>query len=109
MVTEEQRYGCMEKISQVDACRMFLRLHRQLCENDSFIASTDGRGRSRTVQQTHLRLCGRNTRYNNTRAFGDGPPALNRGQVTWTTPELASPSPNYPTTPTGGRLSFRQI
>ncbi|GFX04974.1 hypothetical protein TNCV_2249571 [Trichonephila clavipes] len=27
---------------------------------------------------------------------------LNHGQVTWTTPELAPPSPNYHTTPTGG-------
>ncbi|GFS97108.1 uncharacterized protein TNCV_184581 [Trichonephila clavipes] len=26
---------------------------------------------------------------------------LNHGQVTWTTPELAPPSPNYHTTPTG--------
>ncbi|GFW82119.1 hypothetical protein TNCV_1170281 [Trichonephila clavipes] len=34
---------------------------------------------------------------------------LNHGQVTWTTPELAPPSPNYPTTPTGGRFSSRQI
>ncbi|GFU00783.1 hypothetical protein TNCV_4819301 [Trichonephila clavipes] len=25
---------------------------------------------------------------------------LKYGQVTWTTPELAPPSPNYPTTPT---------
>ncbi|GFS56832.1 hypothetical protein TNCV_2222391 [Trichonephila clavipes] len=31
---------------------------------------------------------------------------LNHGQVTWTTPELAPPSPNYHTTPTGGRFSF---
>ncbi|GFU62005.1 hypothetical protein TNCV_2306391 [Trichonephila clavipes] len=29
---------------------------------------------------------------------------LNHGQVTRTTPELAHLSPNYPTTPTGGRL-----
>ncbi|GFW84925.1 hypothetical protein TNCV_682131 [Trichonephila clavipes] len=34
---------------------------------------------------------------------------LNHGQVTWTTPELAPPSPNYRTTPTGGRFSSRQI
>ncbi|GFY29484.1 hypothetical protein TNCV_2626551 [Trichonephila clavipes] len=34
---------------------------------------------------------------------------LNHGQVTWTTPELASPSPNYHTTPTGGRFSSRQM
>ncbi|GFV36684.1 hypothetical protein TNCV_1033601 [Trichonephila clavipes] len=34
---------------------------------------------------------------------------LNHGQVTWTTPELAPPYPNYHTTPTGGRLSSRQI
>ncbi|GFV32070.1 hypothetical protein TNCV_4942881 [Trichonephila clavipes] len=33
---------------------------------------------------------------------------LNHGQVTWTTPELAPPSPNYHTTPTGGRFSSRQ-
>ncbi|GFU05740.1 hypothetical protein TNCV_1005221 [Trichonephila clavipes] len=43
------------------------------------------------------------------RAFGDGPRHLNHGQVTWTTPELAPPSPNYHTTPTGGRFSSRQI
>ncbi|GFU71989.1 hypothetical protein TNCV_2999721 [Trichonephila clavipes] len=34
---------------------------------------------------------------------------LNHGQVTWTTPELEPPSPNYHTTPTGGRFSSRQI
>ncbi|GFY30547.1 hypothetical protein TNCV_3523101 [Trichonephila clavipes] len=34
---------------------------------------------------------------------------LNHGQVTWTTPELAPLSPNYHTTPTGGRFSSRQI
>ncbi|GFT13964.1 hypothetical protein TNCV_2615961 [Trichonephila clavipes] len=34
---------------------------------------------------------------------------LNHGQVTWTTPELAPSSPNYHTTPTGGRFSSRQI
>ncbi|GFY00548.1 hypothetical protein TNCV_2139451 [Trichonephila clavipes] len=34
---------------------------------------------------------------------------LNHGQVTWTTPELVPPSPNYHTTPTGGRFSSRQI
>ncbi|GFU64895.1 hypothetical protein TNCV_785461 [Trichonephila clavipes] len=34
---------------------------------------------------------------------------LNHSQVTWTTPELAPPSPNYHTTPTGGRFSSRQI
>ncbi|GFT38097.1 hypothetical protein TNCV_4103301 [Trichonephila clavipes] len=34
---------------------------------------------------------------------------LNHGQVTWTTPELASPSPNDHTTPTGGRFSSQQI
>ncbi|GFY15291.1 hypothetical protein TNCV_1571021 [Trichonephila clavipes] len=33
---------------------MFQRLPRQLCESGLFIASTDGRGRSRTVRQTHL-------------------------------------------------------
>ncbi|GFS68760.1 hypothetical protein TNCV_408661 [Trichonephila clavipes] len=30
---------------------------------------------------------------------------LNHGQVMWMTPELAPPSPNYHTTPTGGRFS----
>ncbi|GFX87317.1 uncharacterized protein TNCV_3368871 [Trichonephila clavipes] len=30
---------------------------------------------------------------------------LNHGQVTWTTPELAPPSPNYHTTPTAERLA----
>ncbi|GFU52961.1 transposable element Tcb2 transposase [Trichonephila clavipes] len=34
---------------------------------------------------------------------------LNHGQVTWTTPDLAPPSPNYHTTPMGGRFSSRQI
>ncbi|GFW28955.1 hypothetical protein TNCV_202781 [Trichonephila clavipes] len=34
---------------------------------------------------------------------------LNHGQETWTTPELAPPSPNYHTTPTGGRFGSRQI
>ncbi|GFW08049.1 uncharacterized protein TNCV_2978171 [Trichonephila clavipes] len=34
---------------------------------------------------------------------------LNRGQVTWTTPELAPPSPNYHTTPMGGRFSSRRF
>ncbi|GFU37882.1 hypothetical protein TNCV_1063841 [Trichonephila clavipes] len=34
---------------------------------------------------------------------------LNHGQVSWTTPELAPRSPNYHTTPTGGRFSSRQI
>ncbi|GFV73152.1 transposon Ty3-I Gag-Pol polyprotein [Trichonephila clavipes] len=34
---------------------------------------------------------------------------LNHGQVTWTTPEMAPPSPNSHTTPTGGRFSSRQI
>ncbi|GFX32852.1 hypothetical protein TNCV_889881 [Trichonephila clavipes] len=34
---------------------------------------------------------------------------LNHGQVAWTTPEVAPPSPNYHTTPTGGRFSSRQI
>ncbi|GFW58229.1 hypothetical protein TNCV_2634031 [Trichonephila clavipes] len=34
---------------------------------------------------------------------------LNHGQVTWMTPELAPLSPNYHTTPTGGRFSSRQI
>ncbi|GFT84348.1 transposable element Tc1 transposase [Trichonephila clavipes] len=33
---------------------------------------------------------------------------LNHGQATWTTPELP-PSPNYHTTPTGGRLSSQLI
>ncbi|GFU08065.1 hypothetical protein TNCV_1527961 [Trichonephila clavipes] len=34
---------------------------------------------------------------------------LNLGQVTSTTPELALPSLNYHTTPTGGRLSSQNI
>ncbi|GFV83905.1 hypothetical protein TNCV_1479071 [Trichonephila clavipes] len=34
---------------------------------------------------------------------------LSHGQVTWMTPELASFSSNYRTTPTGGRFSSRQI
>ncbi|GFX33158.1 hypothetical protein TNCV_5043251 [Trichonephila clavipes] len=32
---------------------------------------------------------------------------LSHGQVMWTTSELAHPSPNYHTTPTGGRFSSR--
>ncbi|GFV23487.1 hypothetical protein TNCV_4781981 [Trichonephila clavipes] len=32
-----------------------------------------------------------------TKAFGNGPLILNHGQVTWMTPELAPPSPNYHT------------
>ncbi|GFU18199.1 hypothetical protein TNCV_2033491 [Trichonephila clavipes] len=31
---------------------------------------------------------------------------LNRGQVTRTIPELVPPFPNFPITPTGGRLKF---
>ncbi|GFY26918.1 uncharacterized protein TNCV_930591 [Trichonephila clavipes] len=34
---------------------------------------------------------------------------LNHGKVTWTTPELAPPSPNYHTTPTGVRFSSRLL
>ncbi|GFW22001.1 hypothetical protein TNCV_4822831 [Trichonephila clavipes] len=34
---------------------------------------------------------------------------LNHGQVMWMTPELAPPPPLLTTTPTGGRLSSRQI
>ncbi|GFW80672.1 hypothetical protein TNCV_3235241 [Trichonephila clavipes] len=34
---------------------------------------------------------------------------LNHGQITRMTPELALNSPNYHTTPTGGRFSSRQI
>ncbi|GFV49697.1 hypothetical protein TNCV_4042711 [Trichonephila clavipes] len=34
---------------------------------------------------------------------------LNHGQGTSTAPELAPPSPNYHTKPTGGRFSSRQI
>ncbi|GFV51005.1 uncharacterized protein TNCV_2540931 [Trichonephila clavipes] len=44
-----------------------------------------------------------------TRSFGDGPRNFDHGQVTWTTHELAPPSPNYHTTPEGGRFSSRQI
>ncbi|GFU74310.1 hypothetical protein TNCV_4440301, partial [Trichonephila clavipes] len=36
-----------------------------------------------------------------TRAFGDGPRHFDHGQVTWTTPETGTHSPNYPTTPNG--------
>ncbi|GFV35917.1 hypothetical protein TNCV_2866761 [Trichonephila clavipes] len=42
-----------------------------------------------------------------TRAFGDGP--RNFETWSWTTPELAPPSPNYHTKPTGGRFSSLQI
>ncbi|GFV11372.1 hypothetical protein TNCV_3923211 [Trichonephila clavipes] len=42
-----------------------------------------------------------------TRAFGDGPRNLNHGQVTWTTPELATPL--LTTTPTGGRFSSSDL
>ncbi|GFV51525.1 hypothetical protein TNCV_2908281 [Trichonephila clavipes] len=34
---------------------------------------------------------------------------LNHGQVTWMTPELATLSPNYHTTPTGKRFNSQQI
>ncbi|GFW33520.1 hypothetical protein TNCV_2210551 [Trichonephila clavipes] len=34
---------------------------------------------------------------------------FNHGQVTWTTPEMAPLSPNYHTTPRGGRFSSQQI
>ncbi|GFS54166.1 hypothetical protein TNCV_2527061 [Trichonephila clavipes] len=34
---------------------------------------------------------------------------LNRGQVTWTTPELAPASSDYHHTPTGGHFSSRKI
>ncbi|GFY00427.1 uncharacterized protein TNCV_1664661 [Trichonephila clavipes] len=34
--------------------KMFQTLHRQLCENGSFITSTGGKCRSRAVRQTHL-------------------------------------------------------
>ncbi|GFV53658.1 hypothetical protein TNCV_1042651 [Trichonephila clavipes] len=43
------------------------------------------------------------------RDCGDGPRNFELSQVTRTTPELASTSPNFHTTPTGGRLSSRQI
>ncbi|GFY03372.1 hypothetical protein TNCV_1173301 [Trichonephila clavipes] len=33
---------------------------------------------------------------------------LNHGQVTWTTPELALPSPNYHTTPVYERRTLKQ-
>ncbi|GFT28309.1 hypothetical protein TNCV_646291 [Trichonephila clavipes] len=33
----------------------------------------------------------------------------NHGQVTWTTSELTTPSPNYHITPTGERFSSRRI
>ncbi|GFY24889.1 hypothetical protein TNCV_2690801 [Trichonephila clavipes] len=35
-----------------------------------------------------------------TRAFDNGPRNFEPCQVTWTTPEMAPPSPNYHTTPT---------
>ncbi|GFX44930.1 uncharacterized protein TNCV_3429791 [Trichonephila clavipes] len=35
--------------------KIFQRLHRKTCENGSFDVSIDGRGRSRTVRQTHLK------------------------------------------------------
>ncbi|GFX19707.1 hypothetical protein TNCV_2076151 [Trichonephila clavipes] len=44
-----------------------------------------------------------------TRALATDKVILSHGQVTWTTPERASPSPNYHTTPTGGRFSSQQI
>ncbi|GFV41113.1 hypothetical protein TNCV_2667041 [Trichonephila clavipes] len=46
---------------------------------------------------------------NYTRALATDHVILNHGQVTWTTPELTPPSPNYHTTPTGERFSSRQI
>ncbi|GFY05260.1 hypothetical protein TNCV_2207061 [Trichonephila clavipes] len=44
-----------------------------------------------------------------TRAFGDGSHHCESCQETRKTPELAPSSPNYHTTPPGGRLSSRQI
>ncbi|GFU27153.1 hypothetical protein TNCV_775721 [Trichonephila clavipes] len=53
MVTAEQLY--LERFSRrMPNHKIFQRLHQQLCENGSFTASTDGRGRSRTVRQTYL-------------------------------------------------------
>ncbi|GFV18165.1 hypothetical protein TNCV_169681 [Trichonephila clavipes] len=34
--------------------KKFQRLHRELCEKGSFVASTGDRGSSRAVRQTHL-------------------------------------------------------
>ncbi|GFY23665.1 hypothetical protein TNCV_2788981 [Trichonephila clavipes] len=45
----------------------------------------------------------------NTRAKGDGPSNFEPWSSDEPTPALASPSPNYHTTPTGRRLSSRQI
>ncbi|GFX71713.1 hypothetical protein TNCV_4131591 [Trichonephila clavipes] len=42
-------------------------------------------------------------------ALCDGPCNFEHGQVSRTTPELAPPYLNHDTTPTGGRLSSRQI
>ncbi|GFT72676.1 hypothetical protein TNCV_755811 [Trichonephila clavipes] len=42
-----------------------------------------------------------------TRAFGNGHVILIHGQVTWTTPELAPPSPNYHTTPISKEYSLK--
>ncbi|GFW18484.1 hypothetical protein TNCV_1185111 [Trichonephila clavipes] len=47
--------------------------------------------------------------YSYTRALATERVIFNHGQVTRTTADLAPPSPNYHTTPTGGRLSSRQI
>ncbi|GFU11835.1 hypothetical protein TNCV_4192521 [Trichonephila clavipes] len=44
------------------------------------------------------------TRCRYQRAFGDGSRNLNHGQVIWTTPELAPPSPNSHMTSMGGRF-----
>ncbi|GFW31585.1 hypothetical protein TNCV_4420181 [Trichonephila clavipes] len=44
-----------------------------------------------------------------TRAFGDGPRNFEPWSSDVNEPELAPLSPNYHTTPTGGRFSSRQI
>ncbi|GFY19588.1 transposable element Tcb2 transposase [Trichonephila clavipes] len=56
MVMAERRYSCIRNALQV-AHKMFQQLHGQLCENGSFITSTDGRGRSRATLQDALLIC----------------------------------------------------
>ncbi|GFT24530.1 uncharacterized protein TNCV_3253371 [Trichonephila clavipes] len=52
------------------------------------------------------RLTDLNSDYETTRALlAMGPQLLNPAQVTRTTPELTTPSPNFHSKPTGGRLS----
>ncbi|GFT55853.1 uncharacterized protein TNCV_1053171 [Trichonephila clavipes] len=66
----------------------------------SNIVTNNTQSTSLTISNVHMR---RHNIY--TRALATDHVILNHGQVTWTTPELAPPSSNYHTTPTGGDVS----